>query len=76
MLCHRSPKVSRKIQDLELTAGLEKIRGDGGACRIRLEFLAAEVIVRSLRANLRMFHNLPVFSSLFRKRDYTVLKKI
>lgn len=71
--CHRSPN-SHKKQDLELPEGLEKTREVVGACKVRLEFLATEVT--SLRANLRMLHNLPVSSSLFRKREYTVIKKI
>lgn len=56
--------------------GLEKMREDVGACKVRLELLATEVTVRRLRPNLRMFHNISVFGSLFRKRDYTVIKKI
>lgn len=54
-----------------MTEGLEKTKEDVGACKVRLELLATEVTVRSLRANFRMFHNLPVFSSLFRKRLYS-----
>lgn len=67
-------QIPTKKQDLELPERLEKTRKVVGACKVRLEFLATEVT--SLRANERMLHSLPVSSSLFRKREYTVIKKM
>lgn len=59
-----------------MAEGLGKMKEDAGACKVRLELLATEVTVRSLRPKLRMFHNLTVFGSLIRKGDYRVIKKI